>query len=259
MIYMLLAVKTYKVNLQYRMAHLVHNLGSCIFCFVYMAIWTGILSGREEMSPYGLQELLFYLTSTQCLLWLTTFLSPGLQIHLWVRSGDVSMYLARPVHFYLYTISQEMGRISYNFFYRSIPIYLILGFAVGFHTPDEPLTLLWYALSSLFAIIIGLNFFYIVGITSFWTTEVRWAMYLNQSLILMLGGQMLPLEFYPEPFASILINLPFASILYIPSMILLEKLSYDMLGLQLFWCVVLIAFNVTVTQFARRRVEIQGG
>lgn len=259
MVYYVLAIKAYKANVQYRMAHFINTVGSCIFSFVMMAIWTGVMSGKEALSPLSLHDVLFYLVLTQCMLWITTFLTPGLSIPEWVRTGQISLHIMKPVHFYFYTGSQEIGRIVYNFFHRFLPIYLILSCVVGFYVPTHFMTLVWFGLSALCAVGIGLNLYFMVGILAFWSTEVKWAHYFNQSLMLLLGGQMLPLDFFPRSFEMILSYLPYAGILYYPSMILLEKQAPQAIFIQLFWVILLTLFNIILTRFAQRRLEVQGG
>lgn len=62
-------------------------------------------------------------------------------------------------------------RIAYNACFRSVPIGLVLGIAVGFRLPAHPAVWLWTALSLCLAVYLGVLLFYLVGITSFWTTE----------------------------------------------------------------------------------------
>jgi ABC-2 type transport system permease protein len=100
-VYWELAKKNYSLYLQYRLSHFINNMGSCIFGFVYMAIWSGVLAGKEHISPYKAVEMLHYIGFTQCLLWIVSvFSGPGLGIDLSVRTGAISMEMARPVSFY---------------------------------------------------------------------------------------------------------------------------------------------------------------
>lgn len=259
MVYWEIIRKSYSRNLQYRLAHLVNNFASAIFGFVFIAIWAGVLEGKEMASAYDAKTMSHYISFNQSVLWITTFLTAGLGIQISVRSGAVSLDLMRPVNYFLYVISQELGRIFYNFFYRSIPVGLVLGIMAGFYLPKHPLTFFWTLLSLLLAVYLGLLLFYLTGASSFWTTEIRWAHYITLSLIFGLGGQMLPVELMPGFLGKMTPYLPFAGVIYYPTMIFLEKLSPQMIMVQAGWAVVLTAICLFVTKMARRKVEIQGG
>jgi ABC-2 type transport system permease protein len=167
MVYWRIVRSSYRRNLQYRLSHLVNNLASAIFGLVYIAIWAGVLAGKEASSPYDIRTMAAYISLCQCVLWVSVFLSPGLGIQTGVRSGAVSLDLIRPVNYMLYVLSHELGRIAYNACFRSVPIGLVLGIAVGFRLPAHPAVWLWTALSLCLAVYLGLLLFYLVGITSF--------------------------------------------------------------------------------------------
>ncbi|MGE5703620.1 MAG: ABC-2 family transporter protein, partial [Clostridia bacterium] len=117
----------------------------------------------------------------------------------------------------------------------------------------------WATLSILFAIYIGLLLFYLVGISSFWTTEINGAHYILITLIFGLGGQLLPVDLLPGWLSQLAMLLPFSCLLYVPSMLYLEQQSPEWLFLPLSWAIILTIIALVVTQLARRRTEIQGG
>jgi ABC-2 type transport system permease protein len=258
-VYWELAKKNYSLYLQYRLSHVINNLGSCIFGFVYMAIWAGVLAGKEHVSPYKAAEMFHYIGFTQCLLWISAFSPPGLGIQLSVRSGAISMEMARPVSFYWMKISQEAGRIAYNILYRSLPIALVFALTVGFHLPTEPGQAAMAAVSVLLAAFIGMNMGYFVGILSCWTVEIRWAHLTYSTLLFGLGGQLVPIDLLPGVLAEITPYLPFAGVLYYPTMIWLGNISPAVIAIQVAWCAILCAWNLWVTRLARTKLEIQGG
>ena len=190
---------------------------------------------------------------------MTTFLSPGLAIPVGVRSGAVSLDLIKPVHYLWYMLSQECGRILYNACYRSLPIALLLSLAVGFRFPSSFYTCLLFVLSLLLGTFIGLLLFYLAGLASFWTTEIRWVHYILLSLVFGLGGQMIPLDLLPGVMGNIAPYLPFSCMIYYPVMTFLELAGPEALIVQGSWALVLTGIALAVTSLARRKVEIQGG
>lgn len=259
MVYWRIIRKSYRRNLQYRLSHLINNLASSIFGLVFIAIWAGVLKGKEVHGPYDLQTMGQYIAVCQSVLWMTTFLSPGLAIPVGVRSGAVSLDLIKPVHYLWYMLSQEFGRILYNALYRSLPIALLLSLAVGFHFPSSFSVFLLFALSLLLGTYVGLLLFYLTGLASFWTTEIRWVHYILLSLVFGLGGQMIPSDLLPGVMGNIAPYLPFSCMIYYPVMTFLQLAGPEAIIIQGSWALVLTGIALAVTTLARRKVEIQGG
>ena len=99
MVYFTLASKAYARNLQYRGAHMVHNIASAMFGYMYACIWIGI--GKDHtLGDYGTQGMISYIAFTQSSLWISGFISNGLGIPQAVRTGLISLDLLRPVHLF---------------------------------------------------------------------------------------------------------------------------------------------------------------
>jgi ABC-2 type transport system permease protein len=259
MVYWRIIRKSFDRNLQYRLSHLINNVASSIFGLVFIAIWAGVLKGKPVIGPYDAKTMAHYIAICQSVLWMTTFLSPGLNVQIGVRSGAVSLDLLKPVHYLWYVVSHELGRVAYNACYRSFPICLLLGFAVGFSFPHHLATYLWAALSLGLGVYIGLLLFFLAGISSFWTTEIRWIHYILITLIFGFGGQMLPLDLFPGVLGKIAPYLPFSGLIYYPVMIYLEMVPPSGILVQVSWAAVLTMFSLVLTNLARRKLEIQGG
>ncbi|QRG65549.1 ABC transporter permease [Brevibacillus choshinensis] len=259
MVYWRIIHKSYLRNLQYRLSHFVNNVASSIFGLVFIAIWEGVLKGKQVAGPYDAETMAHYIAVCQSVLWVTAFLSPGLNVQVGVRSGAVSLDLLRPVHYLWYVLSHEVGRIAYNACYRSLPIALILGLAVGFFFPSNVMTYIWAGISLLLGVYIGLLLFFHAGITSFWTTEIRWIHYILISLLFGLGGQMIPLDLLPGFMGKVAPYLPFSGLIYYPVMIYLQLAAPTGIWIQLAWALLLTGSALLLTRMARRKLEIQGG
>lgn len=83
MVYWILLQKSFMRNLQYKVAHLINNAASAIFGFVFIAIWTGVLQGKEQNSPYGVLDMTYYIAAVQCILWVSGFFNCGTQYSKW--------------------------------------------------------------------------------------------------------------------------------------------------------------------------------
>nr|WP_255506015.1 ABC-2 family transporter protein [Polycladospora coralii] len=241
------------------MAHIINNFASIIFGFVFIAIWTGILTGKDEANLLNVQDMTYYVAFTQCLLWLSVFLTPGLGLQDRIRTGAISLDMIRPVNLYLLVISQEIGRILYNAIYRSFFLAILFWLVAHFYVPTGWVTAIWALLSLFFAIWIGLNLSYIIGISSIWTIEIEWAHLVYISCVFGLGGQFVPLVYLPEGLSNLISYLPFACMIYYPVMFYLEKLPFTPLLIQGSWAVILTLVSIWLTHQTRKYLEIQGG
>jgi len=258
MLFAVLVRKAYRVNLQYRSSHLIHNLASSLFGFMYIFIWMGI--GRtHELEGYGVKGMVAYVGFTQAALWVTTFATFGLGIPERVRTGQIALDLMRPVSLFYQTAVREWGQVAYQFLYKTIPIYLIYFFVFSLPLPSRP----WTYAGTLAALAIGAFLIiciqYLVGIVSLWTTESLWFHWLNYALSMLLSGFFVPVEWLPPWLRAVSLHSFYPYLQYHPVKIYLEQESATVLGGGLLWCALLAGASAGATVLARRRVEVQGG
>lgn len=265
LVYFAVALKSYARNLQYRWAHMANNVGSFIFGLLYISFWTALFrqlsaaeTGLNELG-YSAQVMRGYIAVAQVTLWATFFASPGLLIGRLIRTGEISMELARPVDFFLYTIAKEAGRLYYGLVHRSLPMLLMFALTVGFPRPASVVSALGYAAAVLIGAYNTLCLNYLVGATGFWTKDITWAHRLLYSAAYSLAGTMIPVEIYPGALGRIAQYLPFAAQCYYPVEIYLGLRSLPHLLIGFTWGAALTVVCRKVTALGRRRLEVQGG
>src|SRR5690625_1679366 len=102
--YRLLAQKAYRRNTRYRSAHMINNVASAIFGFIYISIWqaasgspvdisalddvvspaSSVITTPDEYTP---ETMVYYVAFSQVFVWITVFLPSGLGIPQVVRTG----------------------------------------------------------------------------------------------------------------------------------------------------------------------------
>ena len=256
--YWVIGAKGFRRNLQYRGAHMMNNMASMVFGFVYISIWQAAAQqgGSGEYSP---QMLVWYMAFSQSILWITTFMTAGLDIQTKVRSGAVALEMMRPVSFFLMTVSREFGSLLYNLFFRTIPIAAAFALAVGFYVPSGGLVWVWVALSLVLGAWVGICLYYLVGISSFWTWEIGWSHTLQYSVNMLFSGYMVPLDLMPPWLEYAARLLPFGAQSFYPVRIYLQLSGPEALLPGAVWTIILILICLSVTRLARRRLEVQGG
>lgn len=260
MIYLFLGRTGYLRNTAYRWSHMLNNVASAMFGFIYISLWNAVAPQTPAAGdPYSRQVMLSIMVLAQVIAWFTTFLPAGLQIHNSIRTGAIALEMARPVPFFPQVMAREAGNIAYHAVYRALPLALIFLVTVGFPPPGSAQGLLLALPSLLLGIYIGLAMNYLIGISALWTTEIRWAHWTYHTLMGLLSGGWIPSDILPGLAGQVAPYLPFASQQHWPIRIYLGMAGTEGLLIQATWALLMTLLCLLVTRRALRRVVVQGG
>ena len=182
---------------------------------IEVALWTAIFAGsgqttighytREYYLAYALWAAFFARISVS---WMYEF-----RMIDEIDTGSVNTILARPISFYEYYLSQFMG---YKLLTSvlSLVVPFVLTFFIAGPTMHERLPLA-FALSVFYLILVHTISFMVASSAFFFNRVYSFTMAKNIALS-MLTGELFPLDLVPEPFHSILLNLPFSSAVFVP-------------------------------------------
>jgi len=256
--YRVLAIKGFIQNLQYSASHLVNSVASAIFGVLEVHFWLNV-TPPQGFADYAPITIVHYLTFSQCIVWFTQFgIRVRNRVRDAVRSGNVATELMRPIDFYAYHVATEYGSLLYGLTFRGIPVALMLS-KLGFYIPKNPAVWGWALVALLIGGYIAAAQWYMVGLTAFWTTEIRTAYWVISSLSLGLGGATFPLEVLPDWLYRIARWSPFACLNYNPARIYLELSCPELVLPGLAWAAIVTVIAQTLTRAARRKLEVQGG
>jgi ABC-2 type transport system permease protein len=180
-----------------------------------------------------------------------------------VINGIIVMNLIKPMDIQLLAMSKAIGFVFYNFITVTLPALFVIIFIFQ---PGE-ITVRSIILSLIpivLAFFISFNIDYIIGLTSFYTESIWGISIAKDTIVLLLSGALIPINFFPEILRKIVGLLPFQAIYHIPLTILISKdLSiYEylkFLGIQLSWAIALYALNRFYYSRAIKVVTVNGG
>lgn len=255
-----LAGKGFAQSLQYSASHLVNTMASVVFGLIYIYVWRAV-TPESGFGAYSSSVIAQYICINQTTAWFTQF---GMKIRQRmvqsVRSGRIAVELARPMDFFWYNMSFEYGGQVYSFMFRGLPVGLVLSLLAQLRPPESASTWLVAVASLAVGGYIGISLNYLVGISSFWTNEIRTLSWVLFSMEALLGGLSMPLEVLPRPLELLAKASPFAHLAYYPARIYLELSEpAPILAAGLAWAAVLTIVARRATSRARRRLEVQGG
>ncbi|MFZ5814035.1 MAG: ABC transporter permease [Bacillota bacterium] len=258
--YLYLGRTGYLRNTAYRWSHMLNNVASAVFGFIYISLWQAVAPENPAAGdPYSRQMMTEMMVLAQVFAWLTTFFPAGLGIQNAVRSGAIALEMARPLPYFAMVLSRESGNIAYHALYRALPIALLFTFTVGFPAPHSAGQLLLVIPSLLLGAYVGLTLTYTIGISALWTTEIRWAHWTYHTMITLLSGGWIPADILPGWLGKIAPYLPFASQQYYPLRIYLGLSGPEGLLVQAGWAAALTLWCRFLTRRALHRTIVQGG
>ena len=157
-----------------------------------------------------------------------------------VKDGSIAYILNKPYNFLLYQFSNSMGETLFRAVINALFGSLLVWWLVG-----PPPAADWLAVRVLRRPWhMGLNFCItcLIGLSAFLVEDVAPFMWIYQKFIFILGGFLIPLDFYPDWLQVIAKALPFSAMIYGPSKLFVDP-SWGLLGqvmlLQVVWIIAL--------------------
>jgi ABC-2 type transport system permease protein len=261
-LYAAVAAKAFQRRLAYRTANLAGLFTNTIFGFLRTAVFVALFQTQSIVAGHTVEEIVTYSWVLQATL---------MVVQLWgwydveesIRTGDVVSDLSKPFSYLGYWLAQDLGRAAYFVLYRGVPIFLIGHLTTGLLLPSSPLTWVAFWLSLAMGVVVSFAWRFMLNLTAFWTTDARGICILGTAVITLVSGFMFPIHFFPEPFRTVALLLPFAGTSQTPIDVWLERMSgpelLGALALQAFWCVAMLAICQLIVVVATRRVVVQGG
>lgn len=178
-----------------------------------------------------------------------------------VKSGNVEMFLNKPVNYVALTFYKIIGQGIYSFAVISILGSIAMVLLVG--VPELNLTIFipTFIITFILGNILGLIVYSVIGLLSFFMQDIRPIHWITDKLVMVLGGSYLPVAFFP-PFMKFLAFIsPFGAINFTSSTVYSTGNNEFIIRilLQIGWIIVFGLLLVYVYKKAREKAMINGG
>lgn len=257
-----LAKRSFQQQFAYRAATLAGLFTNSVFGVMLASIYLGLFrSGPpgKEVQGFTAQTTVTYVWIGQALI-MPVFLWGYGEIIATIQSGQVVTDMLKPTDYFAYWYSRDMGRALAHIIRRGIPTLMIGSILFDLVYPDGPARWIAFAVSVLMAVTVSFAFRFMTNLWGFWLLDQRGIGGITVLLVGVLSGHLLPIAWYPDPIANVINLLPFRAIIMSPVQIWLGQVSIlSGLGLQAFWCAVMIALAYGVQSLAEKKVVVQGG
>jgi ABC-2 type transport system permease protein len=254
----------FKINLLNNLAYpgelITRGLMIVIFMYVFYQLWkvTFAAAGTEAINGLTLHDTMWYLLLAETLELGRPRL--GRTISQQVKDGSIAYILNKPYDFLLYQLSAGLG--------ESLPrmgtLFLIGGALIWAMVGAPPAVANWPVTVVIFGGAWLLHFCVnaLIGLAAFVVEEVAPFEWIYQKMVFILGGMLIPIDFYPGWLQAISKATPFAYMMYAPCRLFVKpdgNLFLQMISGQVLWLIIL--GGILVLAFARgmRRLAVNGG
>lgn len=257
----------FQSSMAYRVSFMCYVGGETLYCFVMFFIWKAVFaaSGEGQFMGFSLTDMTVYLFLSNLVRILTDSDSTQ-NLAEEIRDGSIIMRLIKPVSTDMSLMAGEIGNTAVAMLFIFLPVmtgvevyrYFTLGY-VALQLGNLLAFLLSCFLSYLLSFYINLIF----GYLAFFLMNIWGFSILKGSIISFFSGAVIPLAFFPEGFRKVLEALPFASIVYVPTMVYMGKYTGTELlrtfATQIFWILVFVGISRLLWSWAKKRLAVQGG
>lgn len=250
-------------SLAYRNEVWANIFGKLVQVFARVAIWLAVYAGVTAVDGISINDMITYALLGGVVMGATRYDRIVRQVGNALKTGDVAVWLLKPVHYPLYLLAIEAGASAYTFLLAVVPTIVIVALLYGMQSPASAFHAIMFVAFCGLSFIIHFLCAAIFGVLAFWLMTVFSLEWLLQSLITLLSGLLIPFWFFPEPFGTIASHQPLAWLVYYPSAVWLGRLDMGQtllyFGLGLAWAGLLATGLASLWHRASSRITVQGG
>lgn len=252
----------FQSRLAYRNQVWASAFGDLVSVFARIAIWTAAFAGAAQVDDVTLPQMVTYaLIAGPLMYW--EYNRVLYDVGDAVRTGDVAVFLLKPLHYPSYLLSTHVGHFAFEFVAIFLPVALIVALTVGLQPPASlfhgTMFLLFWGVSWLMLFMLAC----LCGLLAFWLLTAFALEWFMMAIMSLFSGAIVPLWYLPPSLAIIFGYLPFAWISYYPAAVYLGKLdpasTWLHLGIGTLWLAVLTLGVLLLWAKARTRLIVQGG
>lgn len=223
--YLLIVKNTWDEVFTYRLNFVMWRVRVILQILTLYFLWLALLPPGAVIGTYQQSEILTYILGTSIVgAFVLASRSQGIGDD--INQGNLSNILIRPINYFLYWFSKDIGDKAINLLFSIVEISaLILIIRPAVIIQQNQAIIFLTALSILIALIIYFLFNLLLGFIGFWSPETWAPRFLFFVVINFAAGGLFPLDILPGQIFSILKFLPFTYLLYFPLKIYLGQLS----------------------------------
>ncbi|GAC1441371.1 MAG: ABC-2 family transporter protein [Vulcanimicrobiaceae bacterium] len=237
------------------------NIGSILVrVYLLRMVWVALYAHNAAPRDLPLHAIVTYST-VALLMGLVMDIDQTRTLHERLHDGSIITDFMKPIVVPLYYFADGTGEVLFH----ALLIVPSLALALLVVHVDVPTLGAGLAFVASFLIGYGIGFCinFLLNCTAFWTLEISAVQMIVTWLTGLLGGELVPLIFFPDAVQHVILLLPFAAMFSTPLLIYVGVIGPERwlgaIGLQLAWLAILGSLAVVVWRAGSKRIVVQGG
>lgn len=229
---------------------------------ISLSLWESLFASSGMLFGYSRAEMLTYIFAANIIGFLV-FASRTIDVSSIIHSGDLSLYLVRPVQFFVYWFSRDLADKTQNIIFSAVELTIL------YFIFQPPLVLPHSALPialTLLATLGGVFLYYFVnmifGLLGFWAADVWAPRFLFFTVMFFTSGSLFPLDIFPNQIVQIFSYTPFPYLVFFQTKLWLSQLSPDQIvhgfALMTMWIVACGIISTSMWQKGIRDYAAEG-
>ncbi|MEZ4835344.1 MAG: ABC-2 family transporter protein [Caldilineaceae bacterium] len=207
-------------NLAYPLDLLGRTISILLFLWIFVNLWrvTYSAAGEDVIAGLSLRDTLWYLMMAEAVILSKTDLSRIISEA--VKDGSIAYLLNKPFNFIVYQFATGLGDSVLAFVVNAAAGSALIWWLVG---PPPPVQgWLLASVAVLLAWFLDFCIASLIGLSAFVAEEVSAFRWVYQKLVFILGGLLIPIDFFPDWLQAIALRLPFAWTIYGPARLFVD-------------------------------------
>ncbi len=237
---------------------LVVRVGFYLVVLVVLAsLWHAVFdSQRATIAGYDFHSIIWYLAAAEGAV---IAIAPRLieDIGFDIGDGSISVEMLRPASVVGLRLAIGLGeslvRLGFALVTGAVFILIVAG------PPPSLVGLLLALPAAVLGVACNLALQHALAGAAFWLDDAKSTWFLYQKLVFLLGGMLLPLEFYPGWLTHAALFMPFMTAAYAPARLAGGHIELWLPAVQVAWLGVLLAASFGVFRAGERRMQAVGG
>jgi ABC-2 type transport system permease protein len=230
------------------------------FMWIFYQLWkvTFAAGGVDTINGLTLRDTLWYLMLAETLELSKPFLTRTISDN--VKDGSIAYLLNKPYSFLGYHLSNSLGETVFRGLVSALLGSLLVFWLVG---PPPSITGFLIVIPAMIgAWVLNFCIAALIGLSAFVVEDVTAFAWIYQKAAFMLGGLMIPLDFYPLWLQTSARALPFSSMIYAPAKLFITpspELFINTMFMQTVWIVVMGFLLTVVYRRGLTQLTVNGG
>lgn len=201
------------------------RLRQMISIVIAISMWEAIFSSTERIASYDKAQMLSYIFVSSIVSFIVLS-SRTIEVQNVIHSGDLSLYLMKPLNFFFYWFTRDIADKFQNIVFAIGELaFLFVVFQPNLIIPQHWMTVLF----SLTAVFGGLLLYFFINLIFsffvFWIPDAWAPRFLFFIIVFFTAGSSFPLDIFPKPLTDFFMQTPFPFLLYFQTKLWLGQLN----------------------------------